>query len=241
MFLLTSVRVAMPRNAGFGMDDSAKSESALQAVADFSLWLEETNEFACAPKTCEVVASYLAPWPWEPDELEVHLVQFVLPNGREGIGIAGPVAYSFSDRDIDFSLFSPDELLKLYAGWYLLYELISSDEYQPNFEPLDDQAIIEMLGEEHGITDIQIVDRVQIEDQTFFEMTGVDNGEPCRIGGSFDGCFCFFPDDKYYGLPALYYVMGWVFYSDEEDDEFEDDDDDDDSDDDELAESGEEE
>jgi len=214
------------------MDDSAKSESALQAIEEMSQWLQESAEYGMAPQQISIVASYLAPWPWEPEDLELHLVHFVLPNGREGVGIAGPVAYSFSDRDIDFGLFDHDELLKLYAGWYLLFELIESDDYRPQFSAADDQKMLQILEGEHGIREVQIMDRVRIEDQTFFEMTGIDDGQPCRIGGSFEGCFSFFPDDKYYGLPALYYVMGWVFYADDED---EDDDDDEEDDEDELA------
>lgn len=209
------------------MDDSAKSESALQAVEDLTQWLVESAEYGLAPQQVQVVASYIAPWPWEPEDQEVHLVHFVLPNGREGVGVAGPVVYAFSDREIDFSLFEHDELLKLYAGWYLLFELMESDDYQPNFTAADDQEMIRILQEEHGIQQVQILDRVRIEDQTFFEMTGVDEDQPCRIGGSFEGCFSFYPDDKYYGLPALYYVMGWVFYADDEDD-FEDVDEDED-------------
>lgn len=210
------------------MDDSANGDTVQEAVDELSLWIQESKEFGMMPKSVSVVESYEAPWPWEPDDLEIHLVQFVLPNGREGIGIAGPVAYSFSDREIDFSLFEHDELLKLYAGWYLLYELLESEDYQPKFSAEDDQAIIRMLEDEHGMTEVKIVDRIQIEDQTFFEITAVDNGKACRIGGSVDGCFSFYPDDKYYGLPALYYMMGWVFYTDEDeagDDDEEDSDD----------------
>ncbi len=209
------------------MDDSAKSESALQAAEDMTQWLVESAEYGMAPQKVQVIASYVAPWPWEPEDQEVHLVHFVLPNGREGVGVAGPVVYAFSDREIDFSLFEHDELLKLYAGWYLLFELIESEDYKPDFPEADDQEMIRILQEEHGIQQVQILDRVRIEDQTFFEMTGMDEDQPCRIGGSFEGCFSFYPDDKYYGLPALYYVMGWVFYADDEDD-FDDEDEDDD-------------
>lgn len=210
------------------MDDSANGDTIQEAVDELSTWIQESKEFGMMPKSVSVVESYEAPWPWEPDDLEIHLVHFVLPNGREGIGIAGPIAYSFSDREIDFSLFEHDELLKLYAGWYLLYELMESDDYQPKFSAEDDQAMIRMLEDEHGMTEVKIVDRIQIEDQTFFEITAVDNGKACRIGGSLDGCFSFYPDDKYYGLPALYYMMGWVFYSDEDEAGDEDDEDSDD-------------
>ena len=207
------------------MDDSEHEGGEQLAVDELSLWLQESKEFGMAPNAISVVESYEAPWPWEPDDLEIHLVHFVLPNGREGVGVAGPIAYSFSDRDIDFSLFEHDELLKLYAGWYLLFELMESEDYRPTFSEEEDRAMIRMLEEEHGLSEVKIVDRVQIDDQRFFEMTGLDNGQPCRIGGSFDGCFSFYPDDKFYGLPALYYVMGWVFYSD--DDELSDDEDED--------------
>ncbi len=213
------------------MDDSTDDDSEQLAVDELSLWLQESKEFGMAPKSISVVESYEAPWPWEPEDQEIHLVQFVLPNGREGVGVAGPIAYSFSDRDIDFSLFEHDELLKLYAGWYLLFELMESESYQPTFSAEEDEAMVRMLEDEHGLTEVQIVDRVQIDDQRFFEMTGLDKGQPCRIGGSFDGCFSFYPDDKFYGLPALYYVMGWVFYSDDDDEEDEEDDDDEESDD----------
>jgi len=201
---------------GLLMNDSVNSTSMRQAVEEMSVWLQESEEYGTAPQSIQVIASYRAPWPWEPEEQELHLVHFVLPNGREGVGISGPIAWSFSDRAIDFSQFENDELLRLYAGWYLIFELLEDPDYRPEFPPEDDLEMIQILEKEHGIRQIKIMDRIRIEDQTFFEMTGVDDGKPCRIAGSFEGCFSFYEDDKYYGLPALYYVMGCVFYSDDD-------------------------
>lgn len=198
------------------------NESAEQAIAEMTEWVQDPDQYGVAPKSIQIAASYYMQWPWHDEEIDVHLVHYVMPNGVEGIGFSGPVAWSFPAEDVDFDLFEHDELVKLYAGWYLIFELISGDDYDPKFTPDDDAQMLELLEQEHGLADIEIVDRIKIGDQTFFEMTGTDNGEPCNLAGSMDGCFSCEAKDKFYCLPALYTFIGFAFYEEDEDENFED-------------------
>lgn len=228
-------------------------DGARVAVEEMTRWVADPNQFGVSPSDVQVVASFCLQWPWHDQEQDIYLVQYKIPrrhladtatdaadrgqiasdvsggssegasNWVTGIGFSGPVTWSLPVGEVDFSKFEHGDLVKIYAGWYLLYELLNSDSYDPQFDENEDAEMIEILENEHGLQDVQILERVQIGDQTFYEMTAIEEGQLCKLAGSTDGCFSCDASDRFFQLPALYTFLGFAFYEEDEDEETEDD------------------
>ena len=147
-------------------------------------------------------------WPWHAEEVVISLVRFELPDGRWGIGISGPVTWSFSPDEVDFSKFEYEELIRLYAGWYMIFGLLNNEDYNPRFEPKDEKEMVQILEGEFQMTDVKVMDRIKLGEETFYEIEAVEDGVPCRIAGSSDGSFACDENDKFYCFPALYVFLG---------------------------------
>ncbi len=182
------------------------------ALAEMTEWVSDPHEFGVKPKHVEVVSSYYVEWPWHSEEQDIVLIRYELPDGRVGVGISGPVTWSFSPDEVDFSQFEEDELAKLYAGWYLVFGLLNREDYAPKFEPKAEREMVRLLENEFGMTQVQVLDRILLGEETFYEISALVNGVPCRIAGSKDGSFPCDEDDKFYCFPALYVFLGFAFY-----------------------------
>lgn len=192
------------------------SEEYEAAVAEMTEWIRDPHEFGVAPSKAEVVASYFVEWPWHAEPLDLFLVRFELPDGRWGIGISGPVTWSFSPDEVDFSQFDFDDLVKIYAGWYLVFGLLNRDDYKPTFDPSHDREMVAVLQDEFQMEDVRIMDKILLGGETFYEIEAREGGVPCRIAGSQDGSFACDQNDKFYCFPALYVFLGFAFYEEDE-------------------------
>lgn len=196
------------------------SDESEIAIREMTAWIQDPHEFGVAPSSVQVVESYEIEWPWHAEEAIISLVRYELPDGRWGIGISGPVTWSFSPDEVDFSKFENEELVKLYAGWYLVYGLLNGEDYHPRFDEADQKEMVTVLEDEFNMTDVRVMDRILLGEETFYEIEAVEDGVPCRIAGSKDGSFACDQADKFYCFPALYVFLGFAFYEDEEDPDY---------------------
>jgi hypothetical protein len=190
---------------------STADESAVRSMSE---WLAHPMEFGQQPTSCRVVATYDMEWPWHDEQQRVSLVEYTMPSGVKGIGIAGPIEWSF--LDVPFEAFTHDELVKLYAGWYLVFRAINAPDYAPIFRESDDRRMIEMLQSTYGVTSIEIVDRYQIGDATYFELNAQHGGRSVKIAGTVDNCSAVDAEDRFAVLPVIYSYLGFTFYDEEE-------------------------
>ena len=190
------------------------SDDIQKAITEMSQWLTHPMEFGQAPASCRVVESFLVEWPFREDQQEVHLVEYTMPDGVTGIGVTGPITWSF--LDIDFSQFTYDELLYLYAGWYICFATINSEDYAPSFSEGEDQQMMFMLATQHSMSNMEITDRVEIGGQTYFEINATGPNGPVKVCGTLDSCSSFEASSKFALLPPLFSYLGFTFYEEED-------------------------
>ena len=179
---------------------------ALQAMSD---WLEQREPFGQRPVESGVLAHYFVEWPWFEDPQDVFLVEYRLADGRQGVGVTGPVTWSFAN--VSFDDFDSDDLLALYAGWYLVSSLTAADGYAPDFDAADDQEILELLREE-GFGPSEIIERYRLGDRTFYEIETVKDGQAFKAAGCLDDFEVYEPDCAYMRLPAIFTYLGFHFF-----------------------------
>lgn len=85
-----------------------------------SEWLAHPNEFGEPPLEIHEIHRELTEWPLEDGKVEIVLYRYRMADGYVGVGMTGPITWSFLGEDVLDGL-STDEIKRAYAGWYVSF------------------------------------------------------------------------------------------------------------------------
>jgi hypothetical protein len=83
-------------------------------------WLAHPSEFGEPPVEIKELHRELTQWPLEDGKVEIVLHRYRMKDGHVGIGITGPITWSFLGDGVLDDL-SIDEMKRAYAGWYVSF------------------------------------------------------------------------------------------------------------------------
>ena len=150
-------------------------------------------------------------WPGHEDLEEVHLVEYTIPDGPTGVGMTGPITWTFFDIPPD--RFTQDEWVKLFAGWYIQFQSINQEDYAPRFSKKDDQRMIRMLEIEQGMSNVQIEERTQIGGETYYEISARSQSGPVKVAGTLQHYSKIDANDRFTtNLPFMFWYLGCTYY-----------------------------
>ena len=173
-------------------------------------WLEHPNEFGVKPLHVEIIEHQKIRWPFYKDTQDVFLIEYEMPSRYRGIGIAGPITWSFIG-DFQFSRFSNDELIKLYAGWYIVFIVKNKEGYQLTNYKVEETKLISGLAKQK-YRDMNIFDRVKIGNDIYYSVTLKKADIQYKLAGTARSYRIYRADDKFMSMPPLYAYLGLVFY-----------------------------
>ncbi|NVB79731.1 MAG: hypothetical protein HOV81_15150 [Kofleriaceae bacterium] len=182
-------------------------EAVLAEVRD---WLAHPNEYGQPPERAAIVWRGERDWPFHDKPENVYLVEFAYADGNRGIALAGPVTWTF--LEIDFARFAHEDLVKLYAGWYLQFVMINDPKGQEaQRRKLSDGEIASLLTAQ-GFTAIDVTDSVQIGDDTYVAALATKDGARVVAAGRAHAVKTYDPTMPQMKLPPLYWYLGSTFY-----------------------------
>src|SRR5687768_7385878 len=80
-------------------------------------WISHPSEFGEPPVEIEEIHRELTEWPLENGKVEIVLHRYRMRDGHVGIGMTGPITWSFLGDGVLDGL-SMEEIKRAYAGWY---------------------------------------------------------------------------------------------------------------------------
>lgn len=85
-----------------------------------SEWLAHPNEFGEPPVEIREIHREVTDWPLEDQKVEIVLYRYRMEGGHVGVGLTGPVTWSFLGDGVLDGL-SYDEMKRAFAGWYVSF------------------------------------------------------------------------------------------------------------------------
>lgn len=183
----------------FGFGSKKKHEEQMAE------WLAHPSEFGVRPKSVRHKRTYKGKLTGD-DPTEIHLIEYVMPDGTAGRGFVNPpLTWSFIS---DTSGISDEELLMAYCGWAWLFPRLQAGSIPTSFTSDGEEAryIAQKQGE--GFADIVVTARYQIGTSEVFELACTHGGRPAKAAGNADGDTAIAAADPCYQLPAIYFFLG---------------------------------
>lgn len=173
-------------------------------------WLSHPNEHGRPPERAAIVWRGQRAWPFVDKPQDVYLVEFSY-SGERGIAVAGPITWAF--LSIDFARFAHEDLVKLYAGWYIQFMMLNTPEGQKAQGKKSSDSDIANALTAQGFTSIEVDDSVQIGDDTYFAARAMKDGASVIAAGYAGSVKTYDPGMTQMLLPPLYWYLGSTFYS----------------------------
>lgn len=188
------------------MDNSTLTPSQIM-----SKWLAHPQEFGEEPvEISEVFRGETEWWPRE-KPIEVVFHKYRMRNGYVGIGMTGPITWSFVDN-LPWDNFSIEDLKRFYLGWYICAPQMESPEYNPEQNALEKQRLEASLMKADSRV-LQVVQYLHVGNLVFF-VTRVKEGEEEKFEAFFGAeerltCPTSFTNNNSYMI--LYHLVGGLF------------------------------
>jgi hypothetical protein len=181
------------------MDDKHKIENQMAE------WLAHPNELGVAPKSVCHLRTYKPTIAGDGD-VEVHLVEYEMPDGKKSRGFVNPpLTWSFIG---DTSGFSDYELFVAYCGWAWIFPRLQAGTVLTKFASDGEEARYVAQKRAQGISDIRISSRYKIGTSEIYEIEGVRDGKPYKTAGNTEVESAFAAGSPRFMLPAIYSLLG---------------------------------
>lgn len=182
-----------------------KSKAQKQAEQDLAQWLAHPNEYGVAPKKVRHKRSYKLNLMGY-GAVEIHLLEYEMPDGSKGRGFVHPVTWAFLSKGIEAI---PDEaLLICYCGWAWLVPSVQRGTVKTNFVSAGEEGLFLAGKASRGFENVQITGRYQIGESELFEYSARYRGVNIRGAGNTDGEIGFPESDPLFRLPPIYTLIG---------------------------------
>ena len=183
----------------FGFGSKRKYED------EMAEWLAHPMEFGVPPKSVRHKRTYKGTLVGD-GPTEIHMVEFVMPNGTAGRGFVNPpLTWSFIG---DMSGISDDELLMAYCGWAWLFPRMQAGSVLTSFPSEGEEARYIARKQSEGFADIEVTGRYKIGTSELFEIKCTHGGQPAKCAGNTEGDTAIAAADPCYKLPSIYFFLG---------------------------------
>ena len=167
-------------------------------------WLAGPAEFGVAPaavlhrKVCHLITTY--------GPLDVHLLDYEMPDGTKGVGFVNPITWSFLGARVPE--IPEDELITAYMGWAWLAPSIQSGKVLTKFQSSGEEGRFKELKAAHGFADVSIESRYKLGDSEIFAYRAQFDGLPVRGAGNTEAESVFDESDARFCIPPIYFLIG---------------------------------
>lgn len=185
---------------------SPEERAAIEAT--MAEWLAHPMEFSVRPARVNYVTSINTTVAGKPEPVDVHIVEYEMPDGTRGKGFVNPVTWSFLGP-LPYEELTDVQLVTAYSGWLWLFSALNHGGAEKNFEPQTRDALIAELASE-GISDISVTEQYKVGTSEFFEFRGVRGSAKIKGAGSAGSKLVFEETAPQASLPIVYTYLGMV-------------------------------
>jgi Gram-negative bacterial TonB protein C-terminal len=187
----------------------ALSLEALRKVEEtMAEWLSHPAEFGVRPTTSRYRTTIATTLAGSVNPANVHVVEFVMPDGTYGRGFVNPVTWAFLGP-LPYDRLSDAELVRAYAGWLAIFNALRSKRAKTDFEPETQRALHDVLAAQ-GIENVVINEKYRLGSSELFEFVGTRGGKPVKGAGGAPSVLILDASDAKASLPVLYTYLGQI-------------------------------
>jgi hypothetical protein len=180
--------------------------STMTCENQMAQWLAHPNEFGVPPLSVRHKHTYHLDLLGHGD-VEVHLVEYAMPDGRQGRGfVNGSYTWSFLGDGVN--AIDNDHLLLAYCGWLWLTPAMHTGSVITRFDSAGEEMRYLNKKQQQGITEVSIANRYKIGTSELFEFTGRYQGKPAKGAGDTSHDIGFVSTDPCFNLPPIYFLVG---------------------------------
>ena len=184
----------------------SSSANSMPCEDRMAQWLAHPNEFGVAPLSVRHKRTYQGDVMGHGD-VEVHLVEYAMPDGRQGRGfVNGSYTWSFLGDGVN--AIDDDNLMLAYCGWLWLMPAMHEGGVVTRFDSSGEEARYLAQKQQQGLTDVCVTNRYKIGTSELFEFTGRYQGQPVRGAGDTSHDIGFVSTDPCFHLPSIYFLLG---------------------------------
>ena len=177
-----------------------------------AVWLAHPQEFGEPPRKVHQIHHEKTVWPLLDRRVDLAFHEYETQGGYRGIGMTGPITWSF--LDIDLGVFSMAELKRLYAGWYISFRALNSPAYSAERNRQRSAFQGARLGREvKGY--IEMLDYLSFGDLVYYAYKVRRDGAEAVVVTDTKTKAEYAVGHKYLRLPPLFYFLGSLFYDGE--------------------------
>lgn len=185
---------------------SSWSANSMSCEDQMARWLSHPNEFGVPPQSVRHKRTYQLDLLGHGD-VEVHLVEYAMPNGRQGRGfVNGSYTWSFLGDGVN--AIDDNNLMLAYCGWMWLSPAIHTGDVVTRFDSAEEERLYLAQKQQQGLTDLSITNRYKIGTSELFEFTGRYQGQPAKGAGDTSHDIGFLSTDPCFNLPSIYFLLG---------------------------------
>lgn len=173
-------------------------------------WLAHPNEFGEPPAEIQEVHRELTEWPLQDRKVEIVLFRYRMQDGHVGVGMTGPVTWSFLGEGVLDGL-TPDEIKRAYAGWYVSF--LAVQQHTGESEQIESrrQALSDKL-EASNPNFLEITEFQPVGGLLFYAYREKRGSGEVVIATDQELPREYASDSKYLKLPVLYNYIGSLFF-----------------------------
>jgi hypothetical protein len=182
--------------------------NARNAEKTLAEWLAHPMEFGVTPASTKYLTSISTPIAGMPAPVEVHVVEYRMPDGTYGKGFVNPITWAFLG-DLPYDELSNEQLVMAYSGWVWLFSALQNGNAQTDFAPATTDAFTQKLRQD-GIDAVTITNQYRVGDSEFFEFEGRKAGVKVKGAGSIEASVVFNETEPQAALPVVYTFLAKV-------------------------------
>jgi hypothetical protein len=198
-----------------GEEPDAAASPALPATPEAAMieWLAHPLEFGAPPVQIEEIHRENSKWPWVEGETEIVFFRYQAADGFVGIGLTGPITWSFMAEGM--AEFDIADLKRLFAGWYIAFGIVQSDDYSPEDAEAERQRLADQLAREDPHF-IGITEYLRINEMFVVSYRTQRDGREVEVARTYDdegvSEWVYELNSPYMRVPIHYYVLGHIFF-----------------------------
>ena len=125
------------------------NDEARKAEVTLAEWLAHPMEFGVKPKRTKYLTYHFQTRiAGSPQPVNVHIIEYEMPNGTYGRGFVNPVTWSFLGP-LPYDKLTDVQLVTAYSGWLWIFSALNNGSAQEtNFEPQTLTALLKALKRE---------------------------------------------------------------------------------------------
>ena len=188
--------------------DILSPQDARKAEETMAHWLAHPSEFGVRPKRVAYLRSVATKMAGRPAPVSVDIVEYEMPDGTYGRGLANPVTWSFLGP-IPYDKLGDDHLVTAYCGWLWLFSATQDGRVKTDYAIAAPSALVSSLASE-GIVDVKVSARYTVRTSEFFEFTGRRGASTVKGAGSAGSRLVLESTAPQASLPVVYTYLGMV-------------------------------